>query len=157
MDKMNEAENKQWEPNRSAKWVDGINQGLANSIHNINIDDPPATTYDQRVTAYGQQAVAYSQGVLVFNKRAQACKRARDTGTEPPKQKRVFKSREQREKEEKEIVQAWKDYFGAGTYEDWARLCRDLGLEGDLSTKFGCRMVRMPTHTIRWLMCTYHD
>lgn len=39
------------------------------------------------------------------------------------------------------IVQAWDDYFGQGTLEDWARLCRDLGLEGDFSSKTKCKKV----------------
>jgi hypothetical protein len=44
------------------------------------------------------------------------------------------------------IVQAWDDYFGEGTLHDWARLCRDLGLEGDFSSKTKCKKVRKKQH-----------
>ncbi|KAJ9164866.1 hypothetical protein NKR19_g940 [Coniochaeta hoffmannii] len=37
------------------------------------------------------------------------------------------------------VVDAWDDYFGEGTLDDWARLCRDLGLEGDFSSKNKCK------------------
>jgi hypothetical protein len=39
------------------------------------------------------------------------------------------------------IVEAWDDYFGEGTLDDWARFCRDLGLEGDFSSKTKCKKV----------------
>ena len=44
------------------------------------------------------------------------------------------------------VVDAWDDYFGEGTLDDWARLCRDLGLEGDFSSKNKCKKVYLPFH-----------
>lgn len=41
------------------------------------------------------------------------------------------------------LAHAWNDYFGAGELKDWQRLCRDLGLRGDLSSKNKCRKVSL--------------
>jgi hypothetical protein len=40
-----------------------------------------------------------------------------------------------------DVVKAWKEYFGEGNLDDWARFCRDLGLEGDFSSKTKCKKV----------------
>lgn len=40
-----------------------------------------------------------------------------------------------------DVVKAWNDYFGEGNLDDWARFCRDLGLEGDFSSKKKCKKV----------------
>ncbi|OIW34888.1 hypothetical protein CONLIGDRAFT_675840 [Coniochaeta ligniaria NRRL 30616] len=38
-----------------------------------------------------------------------------------------------------DVVKAWQEYFGEGNLDDWARFCRDLGLEGDFSSKKKCK------------------
>lgn len=42
-----------------------------------------------------------------------------------------------------DVVEAWRNYFGDGNIEDWIRMCHKLTLEGDLSTKYKCRKVRL--------------
>ncbi|KAK5657136.1 hypothetical protein OQA88_3664 [Cercophora sp. LCS_1] len=37
------------------------------------------------------------------------------------------------------IVKRWNDYFGSGGLADWQRLCVDVGLTGDYSSKTKCR------------------
>ncbi|KAL2023187.1 hypothetical protein VTK56DRAFT_3310 [Thermocarpiscus australiensis] len=37
------------------------------------------------------------------------------------------------------IVREFENYFGSGTLEDWQRLCRDVGLGGDLGSITKCR------------------
>ncbi|GAB1310466.1 hypothetical protein MFIFM68171_00676 [Madurella fahalii] len=37
------------------------------------------------------------------------------------------------------IVHQFDAYFGSGTLEDWQRLCRDIGLDGDFSSIKKCR------------------
>ncbi|KAJ4401371.1 hypothetical protein N0V85_005544 [Neurospora sp. IMI 360204] len=39
----------------------------------------------------------------------------------------------------RDVVVRWKNYFGAGDLEDWQRLCQDLGLDDDFSSKRKCR------------------
>lgn len=46
-----------------------------------------------------------------------------------------------------QFAQIWHDYFGAGNLEDWQRLCHDLGITGDLSSKNKCKKVRY----VKWL------
>jgi len=41
-----------------------------------------------------------------------------------------------------QVALFWDEYFGSGQLEDWQRLCLDLGLGGDLSSKKKCRKVR---------------
>lgn len=40
------------------------------------------------------------------------------------------------------VVAAWMNYFGRGELADWQRLCHDVGLPGNLSSKTKCREVR---------------
>ena len=39
------------------------------------------------------------------------------------------------------IVKQWDDYFQEGELEDWQRLMRDLGIEGEFASKSKCRKV----------------
>lgn len=57
-------------------------------------------------------------------------------------------SKEQKKKVQKaknvaQVIYDWELYFGEGDggLEDWRRLCRDLGLPGDLPSKTQCRNV----------------
>ncbi|KAK4240918.1 hypothetical protein C8A03DRAFT_12760 [Achaetomium macrosporum] len=49
-------------------------------------------------------------------------------------------------KKTRSIVQEFNDYFGTGTLDDWQRLCRDVGLEGDLSSITKCRKALRTVH-----------
>ncbi|KAF5010102.1 hypothetical protein FDECE_3718 [Fusarium decemcellulare] len=40
------------------------------------------------------------------------------------------------------LMTLWNNYFQKGTLEDYQRLCSDLGLDSDLSSKKKCRQVR---------------
>lgn len=40
----------------------------------------------------------------------------------------------------------WDRYFGAGELVDFQRLCADLKIEGDLSSKNKCRKAGTPRH-----------
>lgn len=42
-------------------------------------------------------------------------------------------------KKKPSIVKRFDDYFGAGILADWQRLCDDIGLSGDFSSKTKCR------------------
>lgn len=44
-----------------------------------------------------------------------------------------------RKKKPRAIVQEFDAYFGAGSLDDWQRLCRDVGLDGDYSSITQCR------------------
>ncbi|KAL2165125.1 hypothetical protein VTH06DRAFT_421 [Thermothelomyces fergusii] len=44
-----------------------------------------------------------------------------------------------KKKQARNIVQEFEAYFGAGTLQDWQRLCRDVGLGGDLPSITQCR------------------
>jgi len=39
------------------------------------------------------------------------------------------------------VVETWRKYWGQGLLADWQRLCRDLGVAGDLSSKKKCKAV----------------
>ena len=45
------------------------------------------------------------------------------------------------------VRERWDAYFGPGDLEDFQRLCADLRIEGDLSSKSKCRNVRSYTQT----------
>ncbi|KAK0731743.1 hypothetical protein B0H67DRAFT_85409 [Lasiosphaeris hirsuta] len=44
------------------------------------------------------------------------------------------------------IVKRFDDYFGAGTLEDWQRLCGDVGLSEDFGSKTKCRKALKRVH-----------
>ncbi|KAL2259467.1 hypothetical protein VTK26DRAFT_6849 [Humicola hyalothermophila] len=44
------------------------------------------------------------------------------------------------------IVREFEKYFGTGTLEDWQRLCRDIGIGGDLSSITKCRKALRRVH-----------
>ncbi|KAK2020335.1 hypothetical protein LZ32DRAFT_612643 [Colletotrichum eremochloae] len=48
---------------------------------------------------------------------------------------------EKRAKIEADFFAKWDEYFGKRELADWQRLCRDLGLPGDLPSKTQCRKV----------------
>ena len=50
-----------------------------------------------------------------------------------------------RKKKTPAIVREFDDYFGTGTLEDWQRLCRDIGLSGELPSITKCRKVQKPS------------
>jgi hypothetical protein len=154
---MDEDEHAQKELNRSDQFA-AMDHGLADSVQNISINDQPVKTDKQRVNACTQPVNNYDERVKAFNQRAHTCKQAVLNGTELPKPRpAVFKSHSQREKERLEVVQAWKDYIGAGGFEDWVRLCHDLRLEGDFSTKAKCKAVCIPIRSAASLSSTNHD
>lgn len=49
-----------------------------------------------------------------------------------------------RKKKSRPIVEEFNTYFGAGTLQDWQRLCRDVGINGDLPSITQCRKVSFP-------------
>lgn len=51
-------------------------------------------------------------------------------------------SNNKKKKKTKSIVCRFDTYFGSGALADWQRLCRDVGLEGEYSTKNQCTKVR---------------
>ncbi|AEO53546.1 hypothetical protein MYCTH_2114467 [Thermothelomyces thermophilus ATCC 42464] len=51
-----------------------------------------------------------------------------------------------RKKKSRVIVQEFDDYFGTGTLQDWQRLCRDVGLSGDLPSISQCRKALKTVH-----------
>ena len=40
-----------------------------------------------------------------------------------------------------DVVEAWRKYWGHGRLSDWQRLCRDLGVLGDMSSEEKCKEV----------------
>lgn len=46
------------------------------------------------------------------------------------------------------IVETWNEYFRKGELADYQRLCRDLGIDGDVSSKRKCRRVRPLLHPL---------
>jgi hypothetical protein len=51
------------------------------------------------------------------------------------------KPRREAKKKRFNVVDAWQEYWGQGVLTDWQRLCQDLGVHGDLTTKDKCREV----------------
>lgn len=49
-----------------------------------------------------------------------------------------------KKKQSRAIVEEFEAYFGTGTLQDWQRLCRDVGLSGDLPSITQCRKVILP-------------
>jgi hypothetical protein len=68
-------------------------------------------------------------------------------GNPPPaassQQAKPKKKRPKKNKKKFDVVDAWEKYFGVGEggLKDWQRLCDDLGLQGDLSSKKKCKKV----------------
>ncbi|KAK4170241.1 hypothetical protein QBC43DRAFT_2438 [Cladorrhinum sp. PSN259] len=48
------------------------------------------------------------------------------------------------------IVDQFNNYYGSGSLEDWQRLCFDIGLEGDFSSKTKCRNAIRTVHVNIW-------
>ncbi|KAK1834796.1 hypothetical protein QBC39DRAFT_251641 [Podospora conica] len=44
------------------------------------------------------------------------------------------------------IVTRFDTYFGSGDLSDWQRLCKDIGLEGDFTSKTQCRKALKTVH-----------
>lgn len=148
---------------RSTRSINNGDEDLADAIQHVNIAHheeviaygrprPVYETYFYELARAGRMGLTFDERALTFNERALGYKWAVQNGTEPPKEMGRFKSYEQRMKDQLAIVQAWDDYFGAGGLADWARLCQDLGLEGDFSTKGKCRKVWRPICSIASLM-----
>ena len=71
-------------------------------------------------------------------------KEAKAKEDEVKKKEETKKKPEDKLKEKKKkvnIVARFTEYFGPGTLEDWQRLCEDLSLEGEFSSKNQCRKV----------------
>jgi len=51
-----------------------------------------------------------------------------------------------RKKKSRAIVQEFDDYFGTGSLDDWQRLCRDVGLDGNYSSITQCRKASIPLY-----------
>ncbi|KAL2139996.1 hypothetical protein VTI28DRAFT_4426 [Corynascus sepedonium] len=51
-----------------------------------------------------------------------------------------------RKKKSRRIVEEFNTYFGAGTLQDWQRLCRDVGINGDLPSITQCRKALKTVH-----------
>lgn len=59
------------------------------------------------------------------------------------------KNKGRNDKKLREARERWDRYFGAGELVDFQRLCADLKIEGDLSSKNKCRKAR----PLRYLRC----
>ncbi|KAG7293000.1 hypothetical protein NEMBOFW57_003045 [Staphylotrichum longicolle] len=64
-----------------------------------------------------------------------------------------------RKKKTRAIVQEFDAYFGAGSLDDWQRLCRDVGLDGDYSSIAQCRKASIPptSYGLRTVHVNIHD